>query len=858
MNIFGTSDKDNLVGTAAADLIDGKEDKDQMAGGRGGDTYIVDHVDDKVIENANEGIDTVKSTVSYTLSANVENLTLMGSNNIDGTGNDLDNKLVGNDGNNTLNGGNGADSMNGGKGDDVYIVGHAGDKVIESIAGAAGGYDTVIASVDYSIASAVNVERLILSSGALKATGNSKDNTLIGNDQNNTLNGGAGKDVMEGGKGSDVYYVDNLGDVVVEKMDEGDDTIVSTVVFKNLVAHVENYIFNTNKSVEFTGTTADNWIRGGSGHDVIFGGGAGNDQLEGGAGVDQLFGGAGNDYLDGGKGIDYMQGGTGDDGYFIDNAADKVVESKNGGDDWVMSTISIAKLAENVESLYFAMGTGNLNATGNDLDNRIYGSGGNNVIDGGKGADQMWGMDGNDTYIVDHAGDKVTETSGGGTDLVKSSVSYVLTDHVENLTLTGTANIDGTGTKLSNILIGNDGNNRLDGGKGNDTMNGGKGNDEYIVDHLGDKVIESVAGAAGGEDTVYSSVDFSLAALANVEHLTLTGTTAVKATGNAKANHLTGNTADNIIDGGAGADQMWGGKGGDTYYMDNKDDVIGEFAGEGNDTVVTALVLQSAIDNVENYKFTGAKAQNFKGTDADNDIWGGSGGDYLHGGKGNDEIYGGAGNDALHGGLGNDIIDGGTGADTLYDEDGDDIYRVDNIGDIVLDQAGFDSVFATVSIGNLFQGIEHLQFEGTANLNGNGNDLDNYIIGNSGKNVLDGKNGNDTIQGSLGNDTMTGGAGKDKFVFDVSNAKEGKDVITDFAKADDILSLHNVGDRNADSKVNLADLLLTISSVVDHGAGKAVDVIFDSGAQITFNGAGTGSVDSIVDLVGTTAQIEVY
>ena len=99
-----------------------------------------------------------------------------------------------------------------------------------------------------------------------------------------------------------------------------------------------------------------------------------------------------------------------------------------------------------------------------------------------RGADTLRGGGGNDTYVVDNAGDVVTENAGEGTDLVQSSLTYTLGANVENLTLTGAAAINATGNTLDNILTGNTANNVLTGGAGNDTMRGGAGNDTYVVD----------------------------------------------------------------------------------------------------------------------------------------------------------------------------------------------------------------------------------------------------------------------------------------------------------------------------------------------------------------------------------------
>ena len=144
---------------------------------------------------------------------------------------------------------------------------------------------------------------------------------------------------------------------------------------------------------------------------------------------------------------------------------------------------------------------------------------------------------GNDTYVVDNAGDVVTENANNGTDIVKSSIDYSLADNVENLVLTGTA-ANGTGNTLNNTLTGNAGNNSLDGGLGIDTLIGGLGDDTYSVDNIGDVVTEN---ANQGTDTINSSVNYTLSD--NVENMQLTGTAAINGTGNALNNSLIGNGA---------------------------------------------------------------------------------------------------------------------------------------------------------------------------------------------------------------------------------------------------------------------------------------------------------------------------
>ncbi|MGV3550042.1 RCC1 domain-containing protein [Rhizobium sp.] len=224
-----------------------------------------------------------------------------------------------------------------------------------------------------------------------------------------------------------------------------------------------------------------------------------------------IYGYGGNDTINGSVGDDYLNGGVGDDSLFGGDGADMLV-----------------------------------------------GASGNDFLDGGLGADTLLGGDGDDIYVVDDAGDLVIEELDHGHDTVRASITYTLGANVEDLVLTGGDNIDGTGNGLANSLTGNDGNNRLDGGVGADTMAGGLGDDTYVVDDIGDIVIEA---ADAGIDLVKASISYTLTA--NVENLSLTGTSDIDGYGNELANVLRGNRGDNRLFGHDGADQLFGGAGAD-------------------------------------------------------------------------------------------------------------------------------------------------------------------------------------------------------------------------------------------------------------------------------------------------------
>ena len=463
----GAAGNDMLFGNGGSDTLIGGTGNDAVVGGIGNDTYVVTDFSDTITEKANEGIDTVQSSVkNFDLGANVENLTLIGAGDIDGGGNELDNIITGNDGINLLLG--------------------------------RGGNDTLIAG---------GGERNILGGG----DGN---DTLIGGAGADILDAGAGNDRMAGGANDDIYTVDSTKDVVIEGVKRGLDAVNSSISY-TLGANLETLVLVGVANLNGTGNALDNAIIGNAGRNLLQGG-AGSDTLNGelvnGAGSDDtLLGGAGDDFLNGGFGNDIMEGGTGNDLYVVDSVADKIVELAGQGIDIIVSgalDIDLSKFA-NVENVNL-IGEDNRNATGNALNNRLNGNdalnvliggAGNDILDGKAGADLLGGGLGNDTYVVTDTLDTIIEIAGEGIDLVESAVvEFSLAANIENLTLTGANAVIGRGNDLNNVITGNggpndllglggndtlkggDGGDLLNGGAGNDQMIGGSGNDIYVVD----------------------------------------------------------------------------------------------------------------------------------------------------------------------------------------------------------------------------------------------------------------------------------------------------------------------------------------------------------------------------------------
>jgi Ca2+-binding RTX toxin-like protein len=421
-------------------------------------------------------------------------------------------------------------------------------------------------------------------------------------------------------------------------------------------------------------------IRGTTGNDSLTGTSV-DDLLQGLAGNDTLTGLAGNDTLDAGTGGDRLIGGTGNDTYIVDGAGDVVIESAGQGIDTVRSSAS-RTLEANVENLILTGGFAS-NGTGNALSNVITGNIADNVLNGGTGADRLIGGHGSDTYIVDGPGDVVIENAGeGSADRVLSSASRTLDANVENLVLTGTAAINGTGNALDNQIFGNSAANVLAGGAGHDL---------YFVG-AGDRVIEN---AGEGVDRVNSAVSFTLGA--NVEHLDLVGTAAINGTGNDLSNQIFGNSAANSISGGNGNDTLGGGGGPDTLNGGLGNDVYSAGAGDilldagGVDRVVAEIdwTLAAGFENLSSQtetvvRLTGNSGANvISGNGGANVLSGLEGNDTLSGLHGNDTLLGGGGSDRLQGEFGNDVLTGGGSRDFFVFRLTPDIDGVDRITDFL-------------------------------------------------------------------------------------------------------------------------------------------------------------------------------
>jgi Ca2+-binding RTX toxin-like protein len=634
---------ENVIGSAFSDLIHGGAGANTLRGGQGDDNYTVDGAD-LVIEATNGGWDSVFATANYTLSANIENLTLQGSAT-SGTGNDLANNLYGNDlsnnlsggagddylaggaGADALDGGAGADTLDGGLGDDSYVLDSASDTVTES---ADGGWDTVYATFNYALGA--NVESVTLQGTATDATGNDLANTLYGNDLSNHLHGGAGADTLSGGAGDDTLDGGVGGDV----LDGGDGIDLASYAgaASGVTAFLGGAALNAGEAAGDTYAGIEN-LEGSAFADILGGTDAAN-AIMALAGDDFLYGGGGDDMLTGGVGTDRLNGGAGADTFIfrsgdsLSGAIDLITDFETGIDviDLGAATgaaivhdggtsllfVNYASGEQSVIGVSGAVQGGDLRFStsivldvlgagageflaGGVLDDRLFGQAGDDVLTGGLGGDALDGGAGFDYASYAGAATGVTVFLGGPYLNAGEAAgdSYAAIEGV-----IGSAHAD---------LIG--------GTNGGDALQGGDGNDWLL--------------GAGGDDW------------------------------------LVGATGNDLLEGGSGHDVMDGGSGDDvasyrqaaagvTAYMSNYLANVGEAFGD----------QYTAIENLWGSDF----ADTLGGTDAAGQVYGFGGADTLNGLGGDDALYGGDGADAISGGTGADtffFLQSSEGGDTITD-----------------------------------------------------------------------------------------------------------------------------------------------------------------------------------------------
>jgi uncharacterized delta-60 repeat protein len=760
--LVGLGGDDVLNGLAGNDTLDGGAGNDNLFGGDGADLYYLRDDGDQVKEtNATSigGMDTVYSYLAaYTLTANVENGRILATGTANLTGNALNNVLYAGVGNNVLDGSTGTDTVS-------YIYATA---AITASLTATLGQETEGSGID----TLRNVENL---------TGSNYQDTLIGNSAANTLNGGTGADILMGRDGSDTYYVDNVDDYVRETnglaSTGGTDLVYSYLAAYTLGANVENGRILATGAANLTGNSLNN----------------------------VLYAGVSDNVLNGGSGTDTVSYAYATAGITVSLAVATVQATGGSGSD-ILTAIE--------------------NLTGSSFGDTLVGNGAANVIDGGLGNDSLAGGLGNDTYIINTLSDVVTEKSGEGTDLIQSAISYSLIDtdgaganggNVENLQLTGTASINGTGNILNNVIYANSGINSIDGGVGSDTVS------YFYASTTGSTGVTlnlSVINASGqATASGISGADL----VKNVENIT----------GSNYKDTLTGNAGANVLDGGSGLDSMTGGDGSDTYYVRDVGDIVIETnavaSTGGTDHVHSYLAAYTLTANVENGRILATGTASLTGNTLNNVLYAGAGDNVLNGFSGIDTVSYQYATTSVSVSLATSAAQstGGSGSDTLQ--------NIDNLT---------GSSFHDTLIG-----------DGNANTL-NGLALNDSLNGGGGNDVLLGGDGTDLLIGGLGKDLLTGGAGNDTFDFNAVNetglTSTTWDVISDFLSGTDKIDLSSI-DANTGVALDQAFSAVVVGGTFSGAFASPGDLYFDQVAHVLYgNTDSDAAAEFAIQLTGVT------
>ena len=881
----------HLIGNDGDNTIMGSDYADVFEGGAGNDVYILGE-GDVVLENANQGIDTVVlnatyAGTSYSLANNIEMVDARSAVQamlINGSASE--NTILGGSGNDTLAGGEGNDTLDGGAGHDTASYALLTDPVISVAANLVTGQATIGTEID----TLISIENL---------TGGAGHDSLTGDGNDNILSGGRGDDTLIGGDGNDTADYSYLGpsqSLTINLAQAGANAIVSGSGSEadTLIA-IENIVGGDSDDL-ILGDNANNDLRGGAGNDTISGG-KGADTLDGGAGentltyananatmtigvtvnlasgtgsggdangdvitnfrniigsskndyligddrVNRLEGGDGVDTLNGGNGADILIGGAGNDVYEID-MLDQIVEQNGGGFDTVRLTAAYTgdmyALQDNVEAI---------DASALNRSMTLYGTLGDDFIQGTQAADVFFGDIGNDTYVVTDD-DIIQEPASGGVDTVILDRSYqaavyrmsgVLNILDASRVMGGKQLISG---QAATTIYGSEFDDTIISSAYNDALYGGKGDDHYYVKNT----ITVVEDADGGIDTVHyyaqawdpiANPGLVITMANNIENaeilgylpssndpFTLRGNNLQNAiTGNSNADilqgqdgndtligldghdtleggtgndSLEGGNGDDSLDGGAGADTLKGGAGNDLYIIDQYD-MVSEDPNAGLDTIQlsAAYGATSFTLNVANIEILDLSLLTQTVT-----VVGGAGNDSIIGGAVDDSVSGGGGNDTLLGGLGDDTLDGGSGNDSLSGDAGNDIFIASGGNDTISGGTGFDIIsYANEGIGVRLE----ISSDGAGNLIASTYDISNAlrktdtlreiesIAGTAYNDSLSGDDNGNIFDAGAGNDLLDGGAGDDSLSGGLGNdaliGGVGNDTL-DGGDGDDVLS----------------------------------------------------------------------
>lgn len=756
----------SLLGGEGNDLIFGGGGDESMDGGSGDDTlYASDGTGDD--EEADSD-------------------TVMG-----GDGNDLifgagQGQLVGGEGNDLIFGGGGEESIDGGSGDDTLVSSSGSDQdgaeyEDDTVSGGegndlifgGGGNESVDGGLgDDTIVGSINSDTVSADGGDDQA-GHGED-TLLGGGGNDLIFGGGGNDSLEGGSGSDTLIAGAGDDTIVATEGDPESGLGDTV----LGGEGNDLIFSGGMGLLFGGGGDDTIMAGGD--DTLSDGGgedpadpstpddqtaADGDTVVGGSGNDLIFGGGDNESMSGGSGDDTIYGG-GSEGIDEDG-------NVSNGDPDQGDTIA--------------------GGSGNDL---IFGGGGGESMSGGSGDDTIHNLDGsNDPAEPELADDTIVGGSGNdlifGADNNESIAGGSGDDTIHGDADSGASANDET---ASDTVVGGDGNDLIFGGGGNESLEGSAGDDTL---YAGDGAEAATATVIGGEgnDLIYGGGgDDSLDGGSGDDTLHASDSDDSSDPATADSDTVYGGEGNDLIFGGGGEDSLAGGDGDDTLHAGDHE--TADSGGESD---------PATGDESGDTVYGGGGNDLIFGGGGDDSLDGGAGNDTLVGSdstadaaapaEGFDSLLGGDGNDLIFGGSDAESIVGGMGDDTIALDPADPANPEETIADdTILGGEGNDLIFAEAdhdltiganSIGGAgFSGIERAMLVGGAGdnlLKASSFTGDANLVGGGGNDTLIGGVGDDTLEGGAGDDSLSGGQGNDVYRFGLD--AEGIDVVDEQSKS---------------------------------------------------------------------------
>ena len=724
-------------------------------------------------------------------------------------------QLFGGLGNDYLDGGIGNDTMAGGSGDDTYIVNSLSDVVNDGLAGFAsggggGGYDTIRASIDYSLAASADrndIEALELTDAARVGTGNALNNRITGTTGNDVLDGLTGADDLRGGQGDDDYYFDSTGDVVVEGVNQGHDQIFMATSGFVIIGPPPGFpqsVYTFSLSESWAVNVEDAILLDDVRRVDLIGNALGN-RLVSNNQTGTLTGLGGNDTLVTGRGQDIADGGADTDTLVVDWSA--IAGSRN------FFTIDFAgTLAAGYSGMYrddidsggqsrvqfsgiehfdLKFGDSSDTITTGDGNDSVAGGSGDDAINTATGNDTVDGQTGNDRWIADQS------ARGAGEalvlDLTQTAIQMTYASGktvrgIEMVTLTTGAGNDvittTSGYFADNLTTGL-GNDTVKFVSGRDFVDGGVGTDTLIVDWsaiTGSRnflTIDFAGTLAAGYSGVYrddidsggqSRVQFS-----GIEHFDLkfgaSNDTITTGDGNDK---VAGGEGNDFILTGLGADIVDGQLGVDRWHADKS-------------AATTAIVLNLTNAGTQNYligaltgSMTGVEAL---GSDINNLFKTGSGRDII---TTRSEFYSdfintGSSNDRITVAGGKDVVDGGTGTDTLIVDwsaitGSRNFFTIDFLGSLATGYSGMyrDDIDSGGQSRVQFSGIEHFDLKF--------GDSSDTITTGDGNDSVAGGSGDDAINTATGNDTVDGQTGNDRWIADQSARGAGEALVLDLTQ----------------------------------------------------------------------------